>query len=255
MKALIFAAGIGSRLKPFTDKHPKALAPVDGVPMLERTLVKLKTAGVTDVAVNVHHFASQIKEFLQANNNFGLHIYISDETSRLLDTGGGLLKAFRLLDHRNDEPILLHNADILTDTSTDDMLAFHNRANADVTLLVSERASSRQLYFSSGKELCGWCNLKNGECKPQGFTPAAAMKQMAFGGIHIVQPSIRPRLEEYSASHGDAFSIIPFYLEFLHDMRILGFTPSSPFVWHDIGTPEKLAAAEATLRKNHNNQS
>lgn len=250
MKALIFAAGTGSRLKPFTDHHPKALAPVDGVPMLERTLVRLKAAGVKDVVVNVHHFASQITEFLQANQNFGLHIYISDETSELLDTGGGLLKVLRTIESPTNEPLLLHNADILTDLPIDEMLAFHCRSKADVTLLADERPSSRQLYFSRGNELCGWRNLKNGECRPQEFNPDHSMKMMAFGGIHIVQPSIRHSLEKYADSHGEVFSVTPFYLESLHDLRILGFTPSAPFIWHDIGTPEKLAAAEAALRGN-----
>ena len=142
------------------------------------------------------------------------------------------------------------HADILTDMPTDEMLAFHNRANADATLFVSGRASSRQLYFSNADELCGWCNLKTGELKPQGFTPATTMKQMAFGGIHIVQPAIRQHLEKYAATHGEAFSIIPFYLDRLHKLRITGFSPSHPFMWHDIGTPEKLAEAEAALRSN-----
>ncbi len=251
MNAIVFAAGTGTRLKPFTDRHPKALAPVGGKPMLEHVLLKLKNAGISRVAINVHHFAPQITEFLAAHDNFGMSIRISDESDRLLDTGGGLLKALPLLDDGADnEPTLLHNADILTDMPTGEMLARHMETGADATLLATERESSRRIYFSAEGKLCGWHNIKSGESRPDGFTPADGMRQTAFGGVHIVQPAtIMPLLREYAGTHGDVFSIIPFYLANLRRMDIAGFTPSSAFMWHDIGSPEKLAAANDALHK------
>lgn len=246
MKGMIFAAGIGSRLRPFTDHHPKALAQVGGEPMLRRVIEKFKAAGVLDIVVNVHHYPDQIKEFLRANDNFGANITISDESDTLLDTGGGLLKARPWLD--GDEPILVHNADILTDFSISDMETAHKRSGAAATLLAFRRESSRQLYFDADGSLRGWQNLKTSELKPLGFCPEADFERLAFGGVHIVEPRLFPLLEDYSASAGAVFSIIPFYLATLAKERYKAFAPKAGFAWHDIGTPEKLAAAEAMLK-------
>ncbi|MCM1070685.1 MAG: nucleotidyltransferase family protein [[Clostridium] fimetarium] len=246
MKGMIFAAGIGSRLRPFTDHHPKALAPVGGKPMLRRVIEKFTSAGVREIVVNIHHFPDQIKEYLRANDNFGADIAISDESDTLLDTGGGLLKARRWLD--GDEPILVHNADILTDFSIAEMEECHSRSGAAATLLAFPRESSRQLYFGEDGSLRGWQNLKTSELKPAGFRPEADFERLAFGGVHIVEPRLFPLLEDYSASVGVVFSIIPFYLATLAKERYNEFAPSGNFAWHDIGTPEKLAAAEAMLK-------
>lgn len=249
MKALIFAAGIGSRLKPFTYNHPKALAPVNGVPMLQRVIDKLAAAGVGEIVVNVHHFADQIEDFLRANNNFGLNITISDERSLLLDTGGGLLKAVDLLFDNDNEPVILHNADILTDFPIDEMLSQHLATDADATLLVAPRKSSRQLLFDSENSLKGWHNVATGEFRPEiTQEEAAKLTPLAFGGVHIVNRSILEPLRDYAARNGgNAFSITSFYLSASGFLTIKGFTPVKPFRWHDIGTPDKLAAAEQSL--------
>ena len=246
MKAMIFAAGIGSRLKPFTDIHPKALAPVNGRPVLEHNILKLKDAGITEIVINVHHFPDQIIDFLRTNDNFGCNIYISDERELLLDTGGGLLKASSLL-MSDGQPVLLHNADIITDFPIDEMVECHKASGSDVTLMVDNRISSRMLYFDSANRLQGWKNLSTGQCRPAGFTPNR-LRPLAFGGVHIVNPSALSLLENYS-SPGIPFSIMPFYLDSIGHLKITGYTPSSVFRWHDIGTPEKLAAANISFSK------
>lgn len=247
MKAMVFAAGIGSRLVPWTLQHPKALAPVAGVPALERVLMRLKSAGVDRAVVNVHHFADQIEEFLAANGNFGLNLTVSDERSRLLDTGGGLLRAIPLLDDGSNEPILLHNADIVTDVPLERMAAAHNANAADATLLVSPiRSSSRMLYFDATRRLRGWRNLKTGETRPEGFgNTDDATYPAAFNGVHIVNPTLFPLLKRYGEQYGEVFSITPFYLDILDRAIIRGYAPSAPYRWHDIGSPSKLETASA----------
>lgn len=244
---MIFAAGIGSRLRPFTDKHPKALAPVNGVPILRRVIEKMLAADIREIVVNIHHFPEQIKEYLSANNNFGADIEISDESDKLLDTGGGLLRARRFLE--GSEPILVHNADILTDFSISEMRSAHTESSSLATLLAFPRESSRQLYFDADGELRGWQNLNSGQCKPEGFRPDdAGLQQLAFGGVHIVSPEIFPLLADYSSTAGDVFSIIPFYLSLVGRYQIKSFTPKDTFRWFDIGTPAKLQAAENSLK-------
>lgn len=251
MRALIFAAGKGTRLKPFTDSHPKALAEVEGVPMLERVIRRLIAAGVDEAVVNVHHFAGQVTDFLKAKGDFGITIHVSDESDRILETGGGMLKARRWLDTGDGEPFLVHNADILTDVSLQSMLAAH-RANpgAVATLLCMPRESSRHLYFDhKTHRLEGWGNDRTGEVVPAGFRISSDMNKLAFGGVHVVSPSIFGPLEEYSRRIGtDAFSITPFYAESAPSLPIYAWTPKAQsFSWYDIGTPEKLAQAEAGL--------
>lgn len=246
MKGMIFAAGVGSRLRPFTDEHPKALAPVGGKPMLRRVIEKMRAAGIGRIVVNVHHFPGQIRSYLEQNDNFGAEIMISDESDTLLDTGGGLLKAARYFG--GEEPILVHNADILTDFEIIAMSARHAECTPLATLLAFPRESSRQLYFDTEGNLRGWQNLKSGELKPAGFNPdLQGLTPLAFGGVHIVSPAIFPLLEEYAERNGEVFSITPFYLEIAEGAKIKAFSPASPFLWHDIGSPEKLAAAEKAL--------
>lgn len=240
MKAIIFAAGLGTRLQPFTLSHPKALVEVNGKPMLQRVIERLRDASVTDIVVNVHHFAQQITDFLSVNNNFGCNISISDESDMLLDTGGGIAKAAPLLE--GDTPFIAYNADILTDFDIQAMIESHKSSNADVTLLTSHRDSSRQLYFDSSSRLRGWQNLKTGETRPAGFTPDNAVTPLSFNGVHIIKPRILPLLEEY-AKDKPVFSITPFYVENIGRMDIHAFTPEKDYQWYDIGRNDTLAKA------------
>lgn len=248
MIGMIFAAGLGTRLKPFTLNNPKALVPVGGKPMLQRVLERMKGAGISYVVVNVHHFAHKITDFLTANNNFGMEIRISDESTQLLDTGGGIAKAAPLLDR--GEPILVHNADILSDFPINDMIAAHSTAGADATLLCSHRQSSRMLYFDEEENLAGWQNLNTGETRPAGFTPDQLMTPLAFGGVHIISPDFLPAFVEQSNGHERVFSIIPFYLSNIHQHKIKAWTPSGSFSWFDVGKPEALAKANAFIGTN-----
>lgn len=246
MKAMIFAAGLGTRLRPLTDHTPKALVPVAGTPMLERVIRRLKVAGFDDITVNVHHFGEQIIGFLRANNNFGITIHISDERDRLLDTGGGILKARQWLD--GDEPFLVHNADILCDVDLAKFYKCHKEGSAEATLLVSERQTSRYLLLDDDNLLHGWINKSTGETKPEGFGyQEGAYKEMAFGGIHVISPSLFRHME--SEAWTGKFSIIPFYLSVCKAVRIQGY-PLQKCNWFDIGKPETLAKAEHFLTEN-----
>lgn len=242
MRALIFAAGIGSRLKPFTDSHPKALAPVDGVPMLGRVLCKLRAAGVDTVVVNVHHFADQIEDYLRECGGMGMEVHVSDERSCLLDTGGGMLRARRWLE--DGGPFIVHNADILCSDDVASMYRRHLESGADVSLLAMERVSSRHLYFAPATgRLLGWGDDRNGAVRPEGFRPSADMLRLSFGGVHVVAPSVFPALEEYAARVGQVFSIVPFYTEYCRELSIRASAPEPGSVWFDVGRPESLAAA------------
>lgn len=244
MKALIFAAGLGTRLKPFTLQHPKALVPVCGKPMLRRVIEKLLDAGISEIVVNVHHFATQIIEYLDENNNFGANIHISDESARLLDTGGGILKARRWLD---DGPFIVHNADILTDFPISEMIAAHTGSGADATLLVKRRQTSRYLLFDCRNRMRGWENITTSEVRPSGLI-VDNLDRFAFGGVHILNPSVFPILERYSSRTGEeVFSVTPFYVSSCGQLDIRGYAPSKPYSWHDVGNAESLAEAEATF--------
>lgn len=189
MKAMIFAAGLGTRLRPLTDHTPKALVSVAGKPMLERVILRLKEAGFNDITVNIHHFGEQIIEFLRANNDFGITIHLSDERDMLLDTGGGIKKARPFLD--GNEPFLVHNADILSDINLAELYRHHRESNAEATLLVSQRQTSRYLLLDDANRLHGWINKSTGETKPEGFSfQERQYKEMAFGGIHVISPSL-----------------------------------------------------------------
>lgn len=240
MKGMIFAAGIGSRLKPFTDRHPKAMVEIDGVPMLERVILNFIAAGIKDIVVNVHHFAGQIIKFID-NKSFGINIVVSDESDRLLDTGGGVAKAYDLL--ADSDNILLHNVDILTDIDLTKLINAHKSSPADVTLAVSKRKSSRQLYFDLNNRLIGWQNISTKEIRPDDFAPDSTMcKPLAFSGIHIISAKALQMLKDYSRDK-DIFSIVPFYLDKCYDLDIRGHEIASEFQWYDIGKPETLEIA------------
>lgn len=242
MKAMIFAAGLGTRLKPLTDNMPKALVPVAGIPMLERVILRLKESGFDDITVNIHHFGQQVIDFLNTHNNFGIQIHISDERDLLLDTGGAIHKARPFLD--GNEPFLVHNADILTDMDLRAFYQHHLGSNAEASLLVSKRNTSRYLLFDQHYQLKGWTNKNTGEIKPEGleYKNGQSYIEMAFGGIHVISPSLF-RLMENDRWQGK-FSIIPFYLSACQTSRILGY-PLQDVHWFDIGKPETLAIAES----------
>ena len=165
---MIFAAGLGTRLKPLTDRIPKALVPVNGIPMLQHVILKLKQAGFTEIVINIHHFGEQIIDFLQAHQNFGITIHISDEREELLDTGGGIKKAIPFFS--GNEPFLVHNVDILSDTDLKALYDYHQQSTNDATLLVSQRETSRYLLFDKDNaRLCGWINKQTLQTKPNGF--------------------------------------------------------------------------------------
>ncbi len=245
MKAMIFAAGLGTRLRPLTNDRPKALVEIGGKPMLERVITKLAGAGFDDITINIHHFGEKIIEFLEKNNNFGLNIHISDERDMLLDTGGGILKARQFLD--GDEPFLVHNADILTDIDLNAMYQSHLNSGAMATLLVKDRLTSRYFVFDDDYRLQGWINKSTGETRPTAFKHREGMRELAFGGIHVISPSIFEPLERHS--QGEAkFSITPFYVDECHTHIINGYVQQSPYTWLDVGKPETLAQAEEMFR-------
>lgn len=237
MKALVLAAGIGSRLKPWTDFHPKALVEVGGRPMLARVLDHIIAAGIHDIIVNVHHFAPQIVDFL-ASHNFDAEITVSDESDLLLDTGGALRKVLPLL---GNEPVLIHNADVLSTLSLPRL--FESACTADAMLVVSPRKSSRRLVFDSTMQLRGWVNLETGLTKPAGFTVDDIHDSlMSFDGIHMVSPSLFPALESF-APVDTPFSIIDFYISNCTDSNIKGFKMPDGTQWWDVGKPATLEDA------------
>lgn len=239
MKAMIFAAGLGTRLRPLTDHMPKALVSVAGKPMLEHVIQNLKAAGFTEITINIHHFGQQIIDFVQAHQQFGITIHISDERGELLDTGGGIKKARPFLD--GNEPFLVHNADILTDVDLTKLYRYHTENSADATLLVSRRNTSRYLLFDDDNRLKGWINKSTGEVKPQGFSyQQASLQELAFGGVHVISPRLFHLLE--SDQWQGKFSIIPFYLSICREAHIQGFT-SQGYRWFDIGKPDTLKEA------------
>lgn len=231
MKAMILAAGLGTRLKPFTDKHPKALAPVNGKPVLQRNIEWLQQYGIWDVVVNVHHFAGQIIAAVNNNDGWGSRVTISDETDEVLETGGGILKAGWFL--KQDANALVMNADILTDMPLNGMIEQHEKNKPLATLAVSNRRSSRYLLFDEGNlTLTGWRNKKTNEQKGNDGN------EMAFSGIQILSKKIFDLIP-----FKGRFSMIDVYLELCGKNRIEYFDHSGSRLL-DIGTIEKLAEAE-----------
>lgn len=249
MKAMIFAAGLGTRLKPFTDHSPKALVPVASIPMLQRVITRIMDAGIHDIVINVHHMADQIYAFLKANDNFGADIVVCDESSQLLNTGGGILNAKAFL---SDGPFLLHNADILTDASIGDMVKAHRRTGADVTLLTRHRQTSRYLYFApdSGR-MQGWSDLRDGSVRPLDFKPDDSLEMRAYGGVGIISPTVFVPMDKYAVKAGRDFGLIPFLSDYAAKLNIRSFDAGDNYMWHDIGTTEKKAEAEQHLLQNN----
>lgn len=249
MKAMVFAAGLGTRLKPFTNSHPKALAEVCGQPMLGIVIQKLKAYGVTEFVVNVHHFADQILSYLKSNDYFGVNIHLSDETSKLLDTGGGILAASKWLD--GDDDIIVHNADILTDFNLDAMVSAHKALKSMASLLVKDRSTKRYILFEpTSMRMKGWTNVETGAVKPEDICDVSSLRKLAFGGVHLISPKIIPCLMAYSEKISDGsksipkFSIMDFYIDACTQFPFYGYMPEESYHWHDIGKPDSLLAAE-----------
>ncbi len=233
MKAMIFAAGLGTRLKPFTDNHPKALAIVNGKPLLQRNIEYLKSFGIDEIVINVHHFADQIIEFLEENNYFGIEIIISDETDQVLETGGGLVKAKANF----EEDFLVMNVDILTDLNLAEFIKAHRENKALVTLAVSDRNSSRKLFFNEKNELKGWRNLKTDE-EIKAVDSLNNCKDLAFSGIHVISPALFDKITEKGK-----FSIMKVYMDLMQTESIIGFDHSGGILI-DVGRPESVLEAE-----------
>lgn len=248
-KAMILAAGLGTRLRPWTLSHPKALVPVGGVPMLERVILRLKDCGFDYIVVNTHHFASQIKDFLQSND-YGVTVKISDESDELLDTGGGIAAAMPLLGV-DETPFLVHNVDILSDAPLDLLMRRHEESGMDVTLLTSDRESSRKLIFDSGNHLVGWHNLKDDVYRPEGFGPREtgvgndAIKEHAFSGIYVMDMKALKAMSKYGNDRElRKFPIMDWFLELPKSETIGAFNlPEIKLI--DIGKPDTLRKADS----------
>jgi len=238
MKAMIFAAGKGTRLKPITNAMPKALVKVSGIPMLQRVILKLIHSGVNEIIINVHHFAGQIVDFLKENNHFGIRIEISHEKDELLDTGGGLKKASWFFN--DNKPFILHNVDILSDIDLARMFEYHQNNNALVTLAVRKRESSRYFLFNQEHQLCGWQNVKTGKIIKH--NPSIATNKFAFSGIHIIHPDIFDYWPDSSR-----FSIVKTYLDLSQNHPIMAFAHNQDY-WYDIGKPDNLKEADNFLQ-------
>ena len=246
MKAMILAAGLGTRLRPLTDSRPKALVEVAGRTLLEITLTRLKACGISEVIVNVHHFADMVVDYLKAHKNLGMHIEISRE-EELLDTGGSLKKAAWFFKgsrgHSGKEaPFILHNVDVLSTIDLERMWQLHFETQALATLAVQDRETSRYLLFDERRELCGRQAGRNQP--PELVRPAQQLQAWAFSGIHIISPRLLTMMTE-----DGAFSIITSYLRLAaQGEKILAFR-ADKYYWRDLGTPEGVAQAAKDLKQ------
>ena len=244
MNAFIFAAGLGTRLKPLTDTMPKALVPVGGKPLLAHVIEKLKAAGCKKIVINIHHFGDMIIDYVKSQNNFGVEILFSDEREMLLETGGAIKHAVDLL---GDEPFLIHNVDILSNVDLKALIASHNESGSAATLLVSKRNSTRALLFNAEGNLTAWTNKTTGEVKsPYENIKIASLagsvtglEEFAFSGIHIFSP----RLFKYFGAYPEKFSIIDFYLNTCKDEKIKAYTQEGLQLL-DVGKLDSLERAE-----------
>ncbi len=244
MKAMILAAGLGTRLRPLTDDRPKALVEVAGRTMLEITLSRLRNFGVHDVIVNVHHFADLVLQYLKSNNNFGMNIAVSREQV-LLDTGGGLKNAsyFFLADsNESAEPFLLHNVDVISTIDLGRMVQFHTENQSLATLAVQDRKTSRYLLFDQKLQLCGRRSGNDGD--PELVRPGSDTQPLAFAGIHVISPRLFGMMTEEGV-----FSIITTYLRLAaqHE-KILAFR-ADEYYWRDLGKPENVRQAAQDLKE------
>lgn len=244
MKAMVLAAGLGTRLRPLTDDRPKALVEVGGRTLLEITLTRLRSSGVREVIINVHHLADMIENALRANNNFGMRIEMSREET-LLDTGGGLKKAawFFLEDaKRLDEPFIVHNVDVLSTIDLRSMAQSHTERGALATLAVQNRKTSRYLLFNEEDQLSG--RRQGGDQEPEIVRPSAHLEPLAFCGIHVISPLLLSLMTEEGV-----FSIIATYMRLAARGENIAAFRADAYDWRDLGRPEQLRQADEDLRR------
>lgn len=241
LAAMILAAGLGSRMKPLTDQHPKALAKVNGKSLLQTNIEYLQRYGVAKVVVNVHHFADQIIEAVEKNNGWGSEVVFSDERDEALETGGGFLKASPLF--KDAKIILLLNVDILTDLNLQSLIGYHEEKKPLATLATTNRRTSRYFLFDEANNLCGWKNVTTGENKPLDLQKSEQKQLRAFSGIHVIEPSIFSLVKQTGK-----FSMVDVYLDLMNDNIIKSFDHSeSRFI--DVGNPESIIKAEMIFPK------
>lgn len=234
-KAMIFAAGLGTRFKPWTDRHPKALALVNGKSLLQRNIEYLQQYGIREVVVNVHHFAGQITDALEANKGWGSIIHISDETEEVLETGGGLIKARRLLE---GAPFVVMNVDILTDLNLGALIRDHFQHRPLATLAVTDRQTSRYFLFDKDNRLRGWRNIKTGQERWAATSPPTEkLTPKAFSGIHVIDPGLFPLMRQEGK-----FSMVDVYLDVAAAHTVRGFDHSGSRLI-DVGRPESAELA------------
>jgi NDP-sugar pyrophosphorylase family protein len=239
MKAMILAAGLGTRLRPLTDDRPKALVEIAGHTLLEIALLRLRSFGIRDVIVNVHHYAEMMVEYLSANDSFGMHVEVSREDV-LLDTGGGLKKAAHFFLEKLDEPFILHNVDVLSTIDLERMVRHHADRDALATLAVQDRETSRYLLFDGLGLLCGRRAGRDGN--PELVRTAPEVHALAFSGVHVISPRIFSMLKEEGA-----FSIITSYLRLAaENEQIIAFR-ADEYYWRDLGKPESVRQAGADV--------
>ena len=272
MRAMIFAAGLGTRLKPLTDTLPKALVPLAGKTLLQWQIERLKAAGITDIVVNVHHFPDMIINYLRDNDNFGCRIAVSDERDMLLETGGGLRKAKSLLlgigsreSRNNDEPILICNVDILSNIDLPTLLQAYNPEEMGV-VVVSPRDTQRYLLFDETNRLCGWTNIATGEIRPASLVSSlnilppmgeadlqakptyqlqrSDLSPLAFSGMQVLNPRIFDVMDKVVAEKGDKFSLIDLYLSIAEKEILRAFIPEN-YRMMDVGKIDQLSEAES----------
>ena len=246
MKAMIFSAGLGTRLKPLTDTMPKALVPLAGKPLLQWQVERLRDAGITDIIVNVHHFPDMIIDTIRQNDGWGCHITVSDERDLLLDTGGGLRKAIMANGEwlMANEPILACNVDILSNIDLRAFIASYTSSTSPSSLLVvSERKTQRYLCFDSENNLCGWTNIATGEVRPISLNHSIipSLKKLAFSGMQILSPEVLALLPQMPA---DKFSLIDFYLCVMNQVPLRAYVPTD-YRMMDVGKIDQIAQAEA----------
>lgn len=241
MKALLFAAGLGTRLKDYTQNKPKALVSLAGKPLIQHAIEHLKSFGITDITINVFHFAEQVIEFIEEHNSFGINIHISDERDQLLDTGGGLKKAGVFL--KGNEPIVIYNVDVISNLDPNAVLKYHREQKALASLVVRRRETSRYLMFDKNLQLAGWKNFSNGDAIISRAKEFQEAEPFAFSGIHIVQPEILNLITEEGK-----FPIMDLYLRLAKEHQIKAYVDKSD-LWMDLGKPEQLLAAEELLSK------
>lgn len=247
MKAMIFAAGLGTRLKPLTDNMPKALVPLAGKTLLQWQIERLKSAGITDIVVNVHHFPDMIIDYLKEHHNFGCNIQVSDERDMLLETGGGLRKAMRLLgDEAKGDGILVCNVDILSNIDIPTLLQTYNSEEMGI-VVVSERKTQRYLLFDEENRLCGWTNVATGEIKGDEAMRRKgdeAIKRLAFSGMQVLNPRIFECMEAVVEQKGEKFSLIDLYLN-IADKEVLRAYVPEDYRMMDVGKIDQISEAEA----------